>query len=179
MNKEVLPNTGAGVGNYSAGTVNDNGQLVIRYEKKISSTKTREEKKIFDFSAAVYTGSAPTYTSQIISCSGISATASKIQIIEDNSIITTSSKTGVQACQDIGKTCINIISHNFPADDPGNAGLHGARICLTSYQTGLVGIPNGDWRNNFHSCSAKIGVATTYLHVGVLRCNAVFSAICN
>lgn len=88
-------------------------------------------------------------------------------------------KTGDQACADIGKACVRVMSYNFIMVDAAGVGTHGIRVCAVWYNQNLPGVDNGNDKDNIHSCSALLGHYTTYLHAGVLRCNAYFSAICN
>ena len=95
-------------------------------------------------------------------------------------------QTGTQACNAIGKSCSRVISYNFikaSANCPGAE--HCMRVCMTWYNQGLPGVEDGQDgvgdgpRDNIHSCNARLGEYTTYLHSGVVRCNAYFSAVCN
>lgn len=95
-------------------------------------------------------------------------------------------RTGTQACASIGKTCVRTFSYNFIRDDADCAAagfLHCMRVCATWYNQSLPGVVNvvdvNKGQDNIHSCDAFLGQYTTYLHVGVVRCNAFFSAVCN
>jgi len=88
-------------------------------------------------------------------------------------------QTGTQACQKIGLRCSRVVSNNFILQDAGCPGAtHCLHICATYYNQGLPGVQNGGDHDNIHSCNARLGNYTTYLHSGVVRCNAFFSAIC-
>ncbi len=99
------------------------------------------------------------------------------------------SETGTQACDSIGKKCVAVISNNFPTDVPYDVSAsHYNHVCDAWYggPSLYLEVPNGDLPgiqegqdvSNIHSCDAIIGFYTTYLHAGVLRCGAHFSAIC-
>ncbi|MBW3023026.1 hypothetical protein KY308_02900 [Candidatus Woesearchaeota archaeon] len=88
--------------------------------------------------------------------------------------------TGTAACASIGKTCSFVMSANYVRVDADcvHAGfLHCVHVCSSYYNTGLQGVTQGRGPN-IHSCSAKLGDQVTYLHSGVLQCNAWFTAIC-
>ena len=93
-------------------------------------------------------------------------------------------QTGNQACAAIGRTCSRVISYNFIRGDAAcPSATHCMRVCMTWYNQSLSGVENGtdatSPRDNIHSCDARLGEYTTYLHAGVVRCNAYFSAFCN
>ena len=92
-------------------------------------------------------------------------------------------QTGTQACAAIGKTCSRVISYNFIKEDVACPGAtHCMRVCMTWYNQSLPGVEDGmdgGSKDNIHSCNARLGEYTTYLHAGVVRCNAYFSAVCN
>jgi len=88
-------------------------------------------------------------------------------------------QTGHQACLSIGKTCQRVISYNYIREDGAcTSATHCMRVCMTWYNQNLPGVENGG-KDNIHSCDALLGDYTTYLHGGVVRCNAHFSAICS
>jgi len=91
----------------------------------------------------------------------------------------TSTKTGTQNCADIGKTCVYVFSTNY-VSNAANCGtpLVCANICDTTYNQNLAGVTIGGPKDNIHSCNALLGNKVTYLHPGVLQCNAMFSAVC-
>ncbi len=91
-------------------------------------------------------------------------------------------QSGFDACSSIGGSCAYVQSHNYIRDDAGCPGAtHCMRVCMTWYNQNLPGITNEvvDGKDNIHSCVAKVGMYTTYLDVGVVRCNAFFHAVCN
>jgi hypothetical protein len=94
-------------------------------------------------------------------------------------------QTGHQACQAIGKSCSHILSFTtITADVNCPSAEHCMRVCMTWYNQSLLGVPNSTagvgtaQHNNIHSCDARVGFYTTYLHVGVVECGGYFSAVC-
>ena len=88
--------------------------------------------------------------------------------------------TGNAACASVGKACAYVMSQNYITDDAGcPSASHCARVCASSYNQSLPGVPDGQFLDNIHDCSAQVRFTTTYLHSGVVRCGAHFSAVCN
>lgn len=88
-------------------------------------------------------------------------------------------QSGTLACASVGKKCAYVQSDNYIQVDASCPGAtHCIHICSTSYNRSLPGVLNGTDMPSFHSCNAKVGNYCTYLHPGVVQCNATFSAVC-
>lgn len=175
---KLIMNNGIGSNYADSSSHNDVGKISATIEKKNSSTGTREVVMDFNVNVEMSTGQSPENSGEtkILSCKQ-AITNSSITIIGTGE--GHDGQSGSSACAAIGQTCVRVLSHNFPKDDPSGTHTHGVRICQSSYNQGLVGVENGNWKDNIHDCSALLGEYTTYLHPSVLRCNATFYAICN
>lgn len=88
-------------------------------------------------------------------------------------------QTGNAACAVKGKQCLRVMSYNFIKVDASCPGAtHCLHVCSTFYNTGLAGVEQGNDKDNIHSCDALLGEQNTYLHPGVVQCDAFFSAVC-
>lgn len=94
------------------------------------------------------------------------------------------SKTGTQACAELGRSCSRVTSLNSIIVDAGcPSATHCIHVCMFWYNRSLPGVTNTtagvtDNNDNIHSCDAQLGFWTTYLHPGVVECAGFFSAIC-
>lgn len=95
--------------------------------------------------------------------------------------------TGDAACASIGKKCVAVLSHNYIFQDAacGALATHCSHVCATWYgltgggdQAAPQGVETGQDLSPIHDCTAKIGEYTTYLDIGIVRCNGIFSALC-
>lgn len=88
--------------------------------------------------------------------------------------------TGESACASQGKVCVKVISTNFiKVDAACPSATHCLRVCSSWYNTGLPGVTQGGDHDNIHDCVAPLGEQCTYLHPGVVQCDAWFYAVCN
>lgn len=159
--------------------------LSVSFNNSIRSMKPI--KTNVQFSVNIAGGSGPT-ARPFMGCNSNGGST----VVVLNPDLTYDGMTGTAACASIGKSCAYITSLNTIWDDAGCPGAtHCMRVCMTWYNQSLPGIPNaffGDWTDpvptpggqstNIHSCAARVGRYTTYLHGGVVRCGGYFSAIC-
>lgn len=178
------PASGPAVNYPNSANHNDMGLVRAVVEKRTNGSDTREVFLNFPVNVRMRTGQTPDASGEtrILSCFMGNFNDHSVDILESGQGY--DGMTGNAACLSIGKSCAKVVSHNFPREDLSGTNLHAMRICLTRYNQSLPGVEDttgpetADMRDNVHSCDARIGTYTTYLDVGVLRCNALFQAIC-
>ena len=84
-------------------------------------------------------------------------------------------KTGTEVCQLIGKKCIAVIAYPYIANyvRGGSNGCDSSVTQLTKCMDVCLSI------NSIYSCNQQVGDLITHLDLGVVACNAKFSAICD
>jgi type II secretory pathway pseudopilin PulG len=104
---------------------------------------------------------------------------SNLVIIDPLSETEYSNLTGQEACQNLGKTCLQVISQNYASKAYGQIGI--GNLCQINYNQPLTGVEQGSPISNIHSCEAKLGQFETYkieqTAFGV-TCQGIFKAQC-
>jgi prepilin-type N-terminal cleavage/methylation domain-containing protein len=120
--------------------------------------------------------------SELTSCKVTSSGAiNKGSLIHLNPIAETEFKdmTGDEACESIGKGCVQVLSQNYASKAYGQIGI--GNLCQINYNKTLQGVKKGSPVSNIHDCTAKLGQFETYkiekTAFGV-TCQGIFTAQC-
>jgi prepilin-type N-terminal cleavage/methylation domain-containing protein len=123
----------------------------------------------------------PDEPATLSSCYGgnSSASASSLTIIDPLEQADLSGISGTQACQNLGKVCVQVISLNYASKAFGQIGI--GNLCQINYNQPLEGVKQGSPISNIHSCEALLGQYETYkieqTGFGV-TCQGIFKAQC-